>query len=76
MIDLSGVPDLSYNVKKKTFVSHVFGSTVFADVYLNSVIFFFPHYLTSRCPCKLSYSFVLINIFSFIIVCSSFLTDF
>ncbi len=29
-------PDLSDNVKKKTFVSHLFGSTVFAVFYLNT----------------------------------------
>ncbi len=36
-------PDLSDNVlKKKTFVSHLFGSTVFAD-------FYFKHCLTPNC---------------------------
>ncbi len=73
------VPDLSDNVKKnrKTFVSHLFGSTVFADFYLNSVIFspIILHQGVCR-PCKLSYSFLLINVLRFIIVCSSFLTDF
>ncbi len=56
MIDLSGVPDLSDNVKKKILVSHLFGSTVFADFYLNSVIFF-PIILHQGVP-----SFVLINV--------------
>ncbi len=40
MIDLFGFPDLSDNKQnEKTLVSHLFGSTVFADFYLNSVIF-------------------------------------
>ncbi len=40
--DLLGTPDLSDNVIFFfTFVSHLFGSTEFADFYLNSVIFFF-----------------------------------
>ncbi len=74
-IDLMGIPDLSDNIYiKKTFVSHLFSSTVFADFYLNSVIF--SHYFTSRCSCKLSYSLLLINVLRFIIVCYSFLTDF
>ncbi len=41
-IYLLGTPDLSANVFLFlffTFISHLFGSTVFADFYLNSVIF-------------------------------------
>ncbi len=39
--DLLGIPDLSDNVIFffLTFVSHLFGSTEFADFYINSVIF-------------------------------------
>ncbi len=33
MIDLLGIPALTDNVTKKTLVSHLFGSTVFADFY-------------------------------------------
>ncbi len=82
MIDLLGIPDLSDNVKKKkkkTLVFLLFGSTVFADFYLKSVIFFFSPIILHQgvCrPCKLSYSFLLINVLRFIIVCYSFLTDF
>ncbi len=61
---------------KKTLVYHLFGSTVFADFYLNSVIF--SHYFTSRCmPSMQTFLFIFANnILRLIIVCSSFLTDF
>jgi len=46
VIDLLGIPDLCDVKKKKkknTFVSHLFGSTVFADLFL------FKHCLTPNC---------------------------
>ncbi len=59
-------PDLKRKKKKKKkTVSHLFGSTVFADFYLNSVMF--PHYFTSKCMLSLqTFLFIFAN------KCSSF----
>ncbi len=79
MSDLLVTPALSDKVKKKkkNLVSHLFSSTVFADFYLNSVIFFPLFYIKVYAVlANFLIHFLLINVLRFIIVCSSFLTDF
>ncbi len=79
MSDLLVTPALSDKVLKKinTLVSHLFSFTVFADFYLNSVIFF-PLFYIKMYAVRANFliHFLLINVLRFIIVCSSFLTDF
>ncbi len=52
-IDLLGIPD------PIDLVSHLYGSTVFADFNFIQTVWFFPHYFTSRCMPSMPPNFLI-----------------